>query len=185
MSPYYKQTDEKLMQLLSSGHLNCAAELFERYHVRLFNFFLYQGLDKNVSEDLVQMVFERLIRYRASFRGGMPFKAWLFQIARNVKYDLNKKKKLRISDFIIVENLEMEDQRPEESLKKEQQVNLLYQALEKLNPDQREILLLTRFQQLKYSEVASMLSISESAVKVKVHRALKQLRKHYFKTEQL
>ena len=61
--------------------------------------------------------------------------------------------------------------------------NTWKKALNKLSPENRELILLTRFQKLKYKEVAMMLGMSEGAVKVKAHRAIKQLRIQYFKTE--
>ena len=180
-----QHTDEQIMHKLSKGQLKYAAELFERYHVRLYNFYLYQGVPKESAEDLVQVVFERLIRYRKSFHPGMPFRSWLYQIARNAKSDLLKKRKLLISDFTEVDTLQLKDEGMQEHKEKQGQVNKLRKALEQLTEDNRELILLTRFQKMKYKEVADMLGISEGAVKVKVHRAIKQLRGHYFKIERL
>lgn len=53
----------------------------------------------------------------------------------------------------------------------------------RLQPEQREILVLTRFQKMKYVQVAEMLNTSEGAVKVKVHRAIKELRKVFLKID--
>lgn len=178
-------TDEQVMQKLSKGQMKYAAELFERYHVRLYNFYLYQGVPKENAEDLVQVIFERLIRYRQSFHAGMPFRSWLYQIARNVKADFARKKKFLISDFTEVESLQLKDEGMQEHRDKQNQVNKLRKALEQLTEDNRELILLTRFQKMKYKEVADMLGISEGAVKVKVHRAIKQLRGHYFKIERI
>jgi len=59
----------------------------------------------------------------------------------------------------------------------------LERAMQNLPDMQREILVMTRFQKMKYGEVAEILQCSEGAVKVKVHRALKQLRHIFFKME--
>jgi RNA polymerase sigma-70 factor (ECF subfamily) len=55
----------------------------------------------------------------------------------------------------------------------------------KLNDEQRELLVLTRFQHLKYEEVAVMLDMTVPNIKVKVHRAIQKLREHYFELEKI
>ena len=184
MSKNTQYKDEVLMYQLSRGNLRYAGDLFERYNVKLYNFFLYQGISEMISEDLVQSVFERLLRYRKSYQKEMSFRSWIYQIARNVKADHFKKSKLKISDFKEVDDLNIKDDF-KESFEKEQRLQALEQALERISPENRELILLTRFQKLKYREVAEILSISEGAVKVKVHRAIKQLRLQYLKMEQL
>ena len=121
-----QKSDEKLMLQVKLGQLNCAAELFERYHIKLYNFFLYQGIPISAAEDLVQLVFERLIRYRKTYLDKMSFRSWLYQIARNQKVDYFKKKSLKISDFQKVEQVEIVDDF-EAALDKEAQ----FQHLEK------------------------------------------------------
>ncbi|MDX1943602.1 MAG: sigma-70 family RNA polymerase sigma factor [Saprospiraceae bacterium] len=178
-------SDEEWMQRLGTGDFQCAAHLFEQYHVRLYNFFLRMGYEQTTSEDLAQTVFERMIRYRESFRNDASFKSWIFQIARNVSADHYKKNRLRISDFAEAENVVEEDAPISRQLEEAENVAALYKAMAELPEDQREILVLTRFQNLKYSEVAEILGMTESNAKVKAHRAIKQLRELYFKMEQL
>jgi RNA polymerase sigma-70 factor (ECF subfamily) len=57
----------------------------------------------------------------------------------------------------------------------------LDRAMARLTPDQKEILVLSRFQGLKYEEISSIRDLSVPAIKVQVHRAIKKLRQHYFK----
>jgi len=56
----------------------------------------------------------------------------------------------------------------------------LHDALAKLSPEYREVLILSRFQELKYEEIARILNTSEGAIKVRVHRALHELKKQFF-----
>jgi RNA polymerase sigma factor (sigma-70 family) len=60
---------------------------------------------------------------------------------------------------------------------------LLHRSLSLLSEDQRELLVLTRFQQMKYEEVALIMDTSVANIKVKVHRAIAKLRDHYFELE--
>lgn len=72
-----------------------------------------------------------------------------------------------------------------ESIEKREQLEALEKALHLLTDDQREVLLLTRYQKLKYEEVGRLLGCSEGAVKVKVYRAIRQLRTIFFKLDKL
>ena len=69
----------------------------------------------------------------------------------------------------------------------EQQTRLLECALFKLTPEKREVLILSRYQEMKYEQIAELMGCEVGAVKVRVHRALKELREIYFKlsTERL
>ena len=62
---------------------------------------------------------------------------------------------------------------------------LLHQSMEKLESDQRELLVLTRFQHMKYEEVALIMNTSVANIKVRVHRAIAKLREHYFELEKI
>ncbi len=61
--------------------------LFDRYHAPLYNFYTKLTGDRTLSEDLVQEVFLRILRHRKTFRTGTPFRAWIYQIARNARID--------------------------------------------------------------------------------------------------
>lgn len=177
-----KQTDEQLMEQVSQEHLDSLAILFDRYQVPLYNFFYRQNYNGPLSEDLVQVVFERILKYRQSYVSNMSFRSWIYQIARNAKAD-HYKQQQRISDFIQPDNLEIKIDSIENSLTQREDLQQLKSAMAKLPDTQREILVMTRFQKMKYREVADILQCSEGAVKVKVHRALKELRNIFFKIE--
>ena len=75
------------MSQVRDGDLEKLGILFERHHVRLFIFFLRMTGDRAASEDLVQEVFVRMLKYRKSFRERGEFSAWMFALARNVSAD--------------------------------------------------------------------------------------------------
>ncbi len=70
-----------------------------------------------------------------------------------------------------------------ESWEQEEREKLLQLSLAKLDEEQRELLVLTRFQHMKYEEVALMMNTTVANIKVKVHRAIGKLREHYFELE--
>ena len=67
-----------------------------------------------------------------------------------------------------------------EEMELEIKKNTLYEALEQLSPEEREIIELSRFQGLKYQEISEITGNSVTAIKVKVHRAIHKLREFYF-----
>lgn len=168
------------MNRVRDGHLADLSELFERYHVRMYNFMLKLTYDRTVSQDLTQTLFYRIIKYRSTFSDRFTFKSWIFRLARNVHADYCKKQKKQTDRYVHVEkyNPDMADEVSDFS---EDDFHNLDRAFAKLSPEQKEILVLSRFQGLKYSEISLINKESVASVKVQVHRAIKQLRNIYFK----
>ncbi len=79
--------DEQVMAQVREGRVEMLAILFERHHVRLFNFFLRLTAERSLSEDLVQEVFLRILKYRHTYRGDSKFTTWMYQIGRNAHID--------------------------------------------------------------------------------------------------
>jgi RNA polymerase sigma-70 factor (ECF subfamily) len=101
-------------------------------------------------------------------------------LARNVHIDYCRKQQKVSDKFVQVEEYDVNIL--EESVPyREEEYERLDRALAKLSPDQKEIIILSRFQGLKYEEISSIQNLSVSAIKVQMHRAIKQLRQHYFK----
>lgn len=178
-------TDETIMEAVKNGDLQRASLLFERYHKRIFNFLARMTMNRAVAEDLTQNVFLRLIKYRKSYREGNKFHSWIYQVARNVFSDHYQAVKNRKADFVDVEKLGDRMADSEESMVMDEQEKLLQRSLLLLNEEQRELLVLTRFQQMKYEEVAVIMDTTVANIKVKVHRAIAKLREHYFQLEKI
>ncbi len=178
-------TDETVMEAVKGGDLQQATLLFERYNKRIFNFLARMTLDRTLAEDLTQNVFLRLIKYRTSYRQGARFQSWIYQIARNVFSDHYQKEKNKHSDFVDVENLRDELMDHDDNQMQDEKELLLQRSMAKLSNDQRELLVLTRFQHMKYEEVAEMMDTTVANIKVKVHRAMIRLREYYFELERI
>jgi RNA polymerase sigma factor (sigma-70 family) len=177
-------SDNALMVKVRDGDLDRLGLLFERYKKPLLGFFY--GLNKNIelSEDLVQNTFFRILKYRHLFRGEGDFKTWMFHIARNVSHDNYRKDKFRKSDTVEQweQRLGHHENRSAEMQREEEQ-DMLSMAMDKLPDDKREVLLLSKFQEKKYKEIGEILGCSEGVVKVKVFRALQELRIVYRQLE--
>ena len=177
--------DNALMLRVKEGDLDRLSLLFERYKRPLYGFFY--GLNRNaeLSEDLVQNVFYRILKYRYLFRGEGDFKTWMFHIARNVSHDhFRKNVKLKANDSIDAwqERLGSDENRSTQ-FQKDEELELLSMAMDRLPEDKREILLLSKYQEKKYKEIGEVLGCSEATVKVKVFRALQELKVLYKQLE--
>ena len=169
------------MQRVKDGQLSELTVLFNRYHVPLYNFFLKLTADKSTSEDLTQNLFYRILRFRHTFNtGNGSFKPWMYQMARNIHADYCKQK-IRISEVLK----QAEDDTADVPLTaegfEEQDYERLKTAFAALGPVDRELLVLSRYEGLKYAEIAQIKNMSLSAIKVQIHRAMKELRMLYFK----
>jgi RNA polymerase sigma-70 factor (ECF subfamily) len=132
-----------------------------------------------LAEDLVQDVFTRMLRYSRTFRADSSFLPWAYRLARNATNDHFRKH--RHEPPVPEESAPQVDQTPgaQDLLVEAETSALLRRALLELPEDKREVLVLSRFHSLKYQEIAELLDCSEGAVKVRVHRAVKQLRETY------
>ncbi len=172
-------TDELLMQRVKEGELSQAALLYHRYHQRIYHYLGKMTGNYSTAEDLTQTVFEKLIHYRQSYNPNQKFENWVFRIARNAFVDQVKLNgKMPRAHSIEITDLQNLSEDQESSA---EQDALLTQALNALQSDDRELLVLTRFEKLKYAEVATMIGTTEANVKIKVFRAIEKLRNQYFK----
>ena len=178
-------TDNQIMTKVKNGATADLGILFERYHRLLFSFFYRLNQNPGTSEDLVQNVFERILKYKHRYRGDGEFKAWMFQIARNVNFDQIRKKGNRPQEKIEDWQDRIVDQSPDQQTRmmKNEELQLLQWALQKLPPDKREIIVLSKLQGLKYKKIAELQGLTEGAVKVKVFRALKALKAEVAKSK--
>jgi len=169
----------QVMKNVRDGDVAGLAVLFERYHVILFRYFVRLSGKRDASEDMVQEVFFRMLKYRHTYRGDGEFLPWMYHIARNVNVDLGKRWN-RESPF-DADRDDHPDNTPmaHESMERSEETALLQMALSQLPPEKREVLVLSRYQELHYATIAEILGCSIDAVKVRVHRAMIELRKMY------
>jgi RNA polymerase sigma factor (sigma-70 family) len=177
-------TDETIMVAVRNGNLNEASVLFDRYNKRIFNFLATLTNDRDEAEDLAQNVFLRMIKYRNSFKDDSRFQPWIYQIARNVFSDFYNSQKNRVNN-IDVEKLSDRIPESEESKSMQEKEELLHECLARLSEDERQLLILTRFQHMKYEEVAQVMETTVANIKVKVHRAIGKLREYYFELDKV
>lgn len=178
-------TDEKIMYSIQDGELSGLTRLFDRYHTAVYRFFLKLTANADTSEDLTQAVFYRLLRYRHTFNeSNGSFRSWMYQVARNLHAD-HCREASRTGRMIKSVDSYPEDVPEGQDGFKEQDFEQLKKAMAGLSPDDRELIVLSRYEGLKYAEIARIKNLSLGAVKVQIHRAIKELRILYFKQQEL
>jgi RNA polymerase sigma factor (sigma-70 family) len=172
------QTDGALMRLVQGGDTAQLALLFERHHVGLFRYLLALTRDRALAEDLVQEVFFRVIKYAQSYDPHLSFSVWLYGMGRNAYFDSHRKRRGELASSELPE-IRSAEPMPEEMISHKQDVMFLREALLKLPEDKREVLVLSRFHGMRYEDIARILRCEAGAVKVRVYRALKELRENF------
>lgn len=176
-------SDNHLMLKVKGGDLDKMGLLFERYHRVLFGFLYHSIGNRATSEDLVQTVFYRMLKYKHTFTGEGEFKTWMYHLARNVLNDFIKKNHRIVyqEDIKITSERAFSEPSIEANIEKKQENEALHKALNKLSAEHKEVLILSRFQELNYQEIAQIMNTSEGNIKVKVHRAIKELKSIFLK----
>ncbi|MBI3406661.1 MAG: RNA polymerase sigma factor [Acidobacteria bacterium] len=163
------------MLQVRQGAVDGLGVLFDRYHSPLFNFYAKLTGDRGLSEDLVQEVFLRVLKYRQTYTPQSTFRPWIYQIARNVRFD-HVRKQVPQSEWTP----EMSPSfTPGDPAQRQQESSQLHEALMRLPEEKREVLVLSRLQELKYDEIARLMGCEVGAVKVRVHRALQALKEAF------
>ncbi|MFD1850519.1 RNA polymerase sigma factor SigX [Oceanobacillus bengalensis] len=160
-------------------------KLYDEYHQDLFQFIFYMVKDKQLTEDLVQEVYIKVLKSYSSFKGESSEKTWLFSIARHVTFDYFrslKRRKKSVLDFFdwseSGESIMDENILPEAVAIQNDEMRRIYHIIDRCSVDQKSVLILRFIQSFSIKETAEILNCSVSKVKTTQHRALKTLRKH-------
>ncbi len=178
-------TDNELMLKIINGDTDKIGLLYERYSGLLLGYFFKLSKNQTLSEDLVNDVFLKILKVKTKYRGDGIFRVWMFRIAHNMFIDnYNKTRNLIIKEKIYgtedtIEHSENADSVYEQAENRE----LIHKALLKLKNKEREIIVLSKLDGLKYKEVAEILQCTEEAAKLRTFRALKNLKSHLQKMQ--
>ncbi|MGO9898074.1 MAG: RNA polymerase sigma factor [Bryobacteraceae bacterium] len=172
--------DEQIMREVSAGDVARLEVLFERHHRALFQFFLHQTGNRATSEDLVQEVFFRILKYRHTWKPGTGFRAWLFQIGRNAWRDHAGRHPAEIALPETMESFASAAPSPARQAEDREDTEFLRRALASMPAEKKEVLILSRFLDMKYDEIAAALECEVGTVKVRVYRALRELGERFF-----
>ena len=182
------RTDVQLMLDVKAGDEQSFELLLRKYRTPLVNFLYRMVRDTGVAEDLAQEVFLRVYRARQEYAPSAKFTTWMFRIATNLALNSvrdNRHRKLEISVDQPVDSGE-EEQRPfevperaptvEQEMVARCRAEMILKAIHALPEKQRAAVLLHKYQELDYDEIARVLECSESALKSLLFRAYETLR---------
>lgn len=175
------------MRRYASGNQKAFRELFARYTARVHGYLLHSTFDRALSEDLAQQTWLRLHQARASFRDGARFAPWIYTIAANLRRD-HARSRLRAGESLTRDGTLPEPPEPAGRSAavlgaERDRDESVQRALRELPEDQREVILLHRWHDLGFAEIAEVLETSEGAVKVRAHRGYVKLREILKKSE--
>ncbi len=173
------------MLAVRNGDLDSMGELFERHHGPLFGYLIKLTGNRAAAEDISQVVFQRMLKYRHTYRDGGKFTAWMYHLGRRCAADHFRKSSaapLAVDPADLADHAD-ESRSADESAVVRDDHALLHKALGRLDREDREVLLLSRLQELSFAEVAGILECSVGAARVRAHRALRQLRDQYFQIQ--
>ena len=166
-------SDEELMKRYQSGDEAAFEEIYSRYGKKIYGFLMRRLGQPDDCAELFQETFLRLHKGRSLYRPEMPFKAWVYTIANNLIRDrLRTKARLGVSQALGGEENSIAEVIPDGRYK------LLFfkESLAKLTDDQREAIILSRFQGLRYEEIGRVMGRSTEAVNQLIQRAMHHLR---------
>ena len=181
------RSDVQLMLGVKAGDETSFELLLQRYRRPVVNFLFRMVRDTGAAEDLAQEVFLRVYRARKEYEPNAKFTTWLFRIATNLALNAVRDGRHRQLDISIDQPVEygeeertidVRDKAPgiEQRLIERDRAAMIRGAVDELPEKQRAAVLLHKYMELDYAEIARILSCSESALKSLLFRAYETLR---------
>jgi RNA polymerase sigma-70 factor, ECF subfamily len=184
------RSDVQLMLDVKAGDEQSFELLLQRYRTPLVNFLYRMVRAREEAEDLAQEVFLRVYRARKDYVPSAKFTTWLFRIATNLALNSvrdNRYQRMEVSlDAPVTVDAEDGDEKAldiaekhpniEQYLVEETRKKMIRHAIDKLPEKQRAAVLLHKYQELDYGDIAKILECSESALKSLLFRAYETLR---------
>lgn len=156
------------------------SQWFQEYGNDVYRFLVYYTGSMDV-EDLVQEVFIKALKYLHTYKHNSSPKTWLFTIARNLAIDEMKKrnKNRQRNTNTSYENRMDENEQPEMMVESRERAEEVRSAIQQLQENYRNVVILRGINQLSVAETASILDWSEEKVRTNYHRGLKAMKKQW------
>ena len=170
--------DQTYIEKVLKGDTNAFAFLVEKYKVMVFSLAMKMLKSREEAEEISQDTFIKAYKNLSKFKGDSKFSTWLYKIAyRNCLDNLKKNKEkyqLDIIDEITIKKIHSTDTILEEISQKERAI-LMKDCLNKLPEEERTLLWMFYYDELSLKEIIEITELSESNLKVRLHRARKRL----------
>jgi RNA polymerase sigma-70 factor (ECF subfamily) len=161
--------DDELIRSFRDGNDIAFVTLYNRYKYAIYNFCLKMLADSDTAKDTTQCIFIKVYEKHDQLDQPGRFRQWLFAIARNECISHLRKNKV----FTPLPD-DMADANPDSgysAVDKDGEIALVNDAINRLDPDLREVIVLREYQNLSYREIGEIVGISEKTVKSRLFRA--------------
>lgn len=174
----YVITDEvDLVMRATAGDERAYGKLVGMYQARLYNFVRSMVRNDEIAEDITQESFVKAFFSLRKLQNPASFKSWLFRIANNNTLDYLRKKRIQTVDVDEqVRESYVDNSSPEKGAVASSRTKHIREALDKLKPDQRNILVMCDLQGFSYQEIAEALDIPFGTVQSRIFYARKKLK---------
>lgn len=179
------KSDQEWMLRLQAGKDDAFDVLVARYRGPVIHFLYRMVHEPGLAEELAQEVFLRVYRARKSYRPSARFTTWLFRIATNVALNALRDGRMRRAREASLDDAATRPKaarladpgaNPEKRMLEAERLKQIRLAVEALPEKQRMAVLLHKYQELEYAEIAEIFDCSESALKSLLFRAYETLR---------
>ncbi len=174
--------DRRLIADCLGGRRDAFGELVTRYQTRLYNAALRLVQSPDDAADVVQDAFLSAYQAIHTFKGDAEFFTWLYRIAFNTAISLKRKNRPAVSlgDHAGETGIDPDDPseyvKPGAALERSEDERQLNEAIARLSPEHREVLLLKDIEGLKYEDIAELLGVPIGTIRSRLHRARLELR---------
>jgi RNA polymerase sigma-70 factor (ECF subfamily) len=175
--------DAELMLRVKDGDGASFAILLEKHRLPVIHFLYRMVQNQAVAEELAQEVFLRVYRSRESYEPTAKFTTWLFRIATHLALNSLRDGKYRrfeerLDDDSSETPRQVSDHRPtvEQNMVRQARLDEVRRAVAMLPEKQRAAVLMHKYEEMEYSQIAKVLNCSESAIKSLLFRAYETLR---------
>lgn len=175
-SSWQQLQDHECVVLFQNGEQGAFAELVRRHQNRVFRFLLRMMGCREEALELTQDTMLKAFHALPGWRPDATFGTWLFRIASNAATDRLRRKKV-VKYVPIEEHMDFPDPAagPEEALQSAQRYRILEAALQRLQEEYRQVLLLREVEEMSYAEIGDVLGLREGTVKSRIARARQAL----------
>ena len=177
-------TDEDLVQKFIEGDISAFNTLVWRWQTPVFNLCYRYFACRDDARDITQRTFIKVYHNIGNLKDSSSFSSWIYRISLNLCRDesRNKHRKYRASlDEYNPDKLPLSRPRslnsPDSKLQQKQINEILYRALSQLPVEQREVVIMKEYQELKFTEISDILNQPLSTVKSRLYYGLKALRR--------
>ena len=175
--------DQQFITECLRGNASSFGELVRRYQDRLFHSIFRMVNNAEDAHDVVQEAFLSAYQSLDSFKGDSLFFTWLYRIAVNTAISLKRKQRVVISidavrngEPLIEPSDPSEVNRPGHALEQAEQETRVHQALSRLSPEHRAVLVMKDMEGQKYEDMADVLGVPIGTIRSRLHRARLELR---------